>query len=393
MVSGFFGSMGGWDTEPVSIEIWFKPNSTADDEQSNGQVLFETGGGTGLGIFYNDGTIEVGHDTTEVISSVDVSSLVGEFIQVVLTYDVTGSDDFTLYVNGGSPVTGNRSDSDWSGTDGAGLGARGASNVGGRGNGDSSTESFEGQIAIFRAYRNKILSAAEVLQNYESVSLGAVATASLTGTANDVDGQSLTPSWSLLSGPGGTAFSNSAGLSTNATFTVAGTYVLLLTVDDGIGSNSSQVTVVVNPPASSIYTSWAGGSFTNPFNETDPGRNDDGDRYSSMMEFAFGLDPTIADGGSLAMDGLTHGEPVVTEAAGNVLQLYFIRRRDHGSSGSVSYTVQFSADLSGFSDNDNGTNPISKVMDSGVDGVNYELMKVAYPAGMRFGRIEVEFVP
>ncbi|OVE76626.1 hypothetical protein BVX97_00640, partial [bacterium E08(2017)] len=63
-------------------------------------------------------------------------------------------------------------DTDWSGSDGAGLGARGASNTGGRGGGDSSTESFEGQIAIFRAYKNRILDSDQVMTNYNSVAGG-----------------------------------------------------------------------------------------------------------------------------------------------------------------------------------------------------------------------------
>ena len=163
-----FGSMGGWDTQPVTIEIWFRPDSTSDDGRTNGQVLWETGGGTGLGIFYNDGTVEVGHDSTEVISSVDVSGVADEFIQVVLTYDET---DFRLYVNGSLAGTGSKTDTDWSGTDGAGLGARGGSNVGGRGSGDVNTESFEGQIAIFRAYRNQILDADAVLSNYNAIAV------------------------------------------------------------------------------------------------------------------------------------------------------------------------------------------------------------------------------
>ena len=166
-----FGSMGGWDLEPVSIEIWFKPDATSDDGASNGQVLWETGGTTGLGIFYNDGTLEVGHDSNEVISSVDVSALANDFIQVVVTYDET---DFLLYVNGALAGSGSKSDTDWSGTDQAGLGARAQSNVGGRGAGDSNTVSFEGMIAVFRAYRNQILSGEEVMTNFRSLA-GSVA--------------------------------------------------------------------------------------------------------------------------------------------------------------------------------------------------------------------------
>ena len=232
-----------WDKEPLSIELWFKPNSTADDGASNGQVLFETGGTTGLGVFYNDGAIEVGHDSTEVISSYDVSTLAGEFIQAVLTYDET---TFTLYVNGSSVAAGTKSDLDWSGSDSAGLGTRGGTNVGGRGNGDAGTKSFEGQIAIFRAYRNKVLSGAEVLANFNSVAGGVSAKTNLNGIVNDPDGDPLASTWSLVSGPAGVNFSNPSSTATTATFTVAGTYTLRLTANDGKVQTSDDIVITVN---------------------------------------------------------------------------------------------------------------------------------------------------
>ena len=247
-VSGSGGAYGssfnnGWDNEPVSIELWFKPDSAGDDGQTNGQILFETGGGTGLGIFYNDGTIEVGHDSTEVISSVDVSSAISEFIQVVLTYDET---NFILYVNGQSAASGTRTDTDWSGSDGAGLGARGASNTGGRGNGDAGTESFEGRIAIFRAYRNQVLTAPEVLANYYSITGGSTAVANLNGTVTDPDPVAPTTQWSMVSGPGPVFFSNGTSITSTATFTTAGVYTLRLTADDTKSQVSDDVVITVN---------------------------------------------------------------------------------------------------------------------------------------------------
>src|SRR5204863_192035 len=51
--------------------------------------------------------------------------------------------------------------------------------------------------------------------------------------------------WSKSSGPGTVMFGNPAALSTNATFSVAGTYVLQLTATDGVLSASHLVTILV----------------------------------------------------------------------------------------------------------------------------------------------------
>jgi VCBS repeat-containing protein len=72
-------------------------------------------------------------------------------------------------------------------------------------------------------------------------------TATLAGTASD-DGVpgALTTVWSKVSGPGTVTFANAAALSTTATFSVTGTYVLQLTANDGALSSSDTVSVVVN---------------------------------------------------------------------------------------------------------------------------------------------------
>ncbi len=77
------------------------------------------------------------------------------------------------------------------------------------------------------------------------------ATANLTGTATD-DGlpnppATLTYSWSKVTGTGTVTFSASTSLTTTATFSVAGTYVLRLTVSDSVLSTTSDVTITVNP--------------------------------------------------------------------------------------------------------------------------------------------------
>jgi parallel beta-helix repeat protein len=86
------------------------------------------------------------------------------------------------------------------------------------------------------------------------------ATASLSGSASD-DGlpnppATLTKTWSKVSGPGTVTFGNANALSTNATFSVAGVYVLRLTASDSVLQATDDVTVTVNaapppPPAGS----------------------------------------------------------------------------------------------------------------------------------------------
>jgi hypothetical protein len=79
------------------------------------------------------------------------------------------------------------------------------------------------------------------------------ASAALSGTAND-DGLPITPglltfTWSKVSGPGTVTFANTHALSTSASFSAAGSYVLRLTASDGSLSGSDDLTVVVNSPS------------------------------------------------------------------------------------------------------------------------------------------------
>jgi hypothetical protein len=74
------------------------------------------------------------------------------------------------------------------------------------------------------------------------------ATASLVGTAAD-DGSpagTYTTTWSKVSGPGTVTFGNASLLSTTATFSVAGTYVIRLTANDGNYNTSDDMTVVAS---------------------------------------------------------------------------------------------------------------------------------------------------
>ena len=74
--------------------------------------------------------------------------------------------------------------------------------------------------------------------------------ATLSGTAND-DGLpnppgTLVTTWSQFSGPGTATFADASSLSTTASFSASGTYVLRLTADDSALQRSDDLTVTVN---------------------------------------------------------------------------------------------------------------------------------------------------
>lgn len=169
-------SNGDWSTNSVTLEFWVKPDNLTPGP-TNGQVIFESGGGIGLGILVDNNELVVTHDngSPQITynlntdpSGVLAAAATSEFFQIVVTQDTTTPFQTILYINGQQVGTTN-DDGDWSGSDGTGFGTRGGSNLGGLGGGQQSTESFDGQIALIRAYFNQILTPAEVEANYESV--------------------------------------------------------------------------------------------------------------------------------------------------------------------------------------------------------------------------------
>jgi Big-like domain-containing protein/K319-like protein/IPT/TIG domain-containing protein len=85
----------------------------------------------------------------------------------------------------------------------------------------------------------------------QTIALGQPATLVGVATDNWVPNNPpiLTYAWSQMSGPGTVSFSAPNALSTSATFSVAGTYVVRLTVNDGALSSSDDVTVIVTSGA------------------------------------------------------------------------------------------------------------------------------------------------
>ncbi len=81
--------------------------------------------------------------------------------------------------------------------------------------------------------------------------------------------QPLAVTWSVVSGPGPVTFSSPNTASTLADFGSLGTYVLQLSATDGILSDSSQVVIVVQPPAPDLPpTVSAGPNLTIGLNQT-----------------------------------------------------------------------------------------------------------------------------
>ena len=129
---------------------------------------------------------------------------------------------------------------------------------------------------------------------------------------------------------------------------------------------------------SNIYLTWASGTFTNTFEDYYITHNDDGDLLTNFQEFAFGIDPTTTaspelsyvEGGALTQTGT----PIITHDGSDYLAV-FTRRKDHVAAG-VTYTVNFSADLSLWTPS--STTPTLRT--SGSDPGSYEVVSVPYPA-------------
>ena len=87
------------------------------------------------------------------------------------------------------------------------------------------------------------------------------ANASLSGVVSDDGlplGSTLTFNWSKVIGPGSVAFRNASNLSTTASFSVNGTYVLTLRASDGnLSSNDNVTLTVVNPPCLLTSAVWS----------------------------------------------------------------------------------------------------------------------------------------
>ncbi|MCC5788295.1 MAG: Ig-like domain-containing protein [Opitutales bacterium] len=166
----------GWQNQPVTFEIWFKPHDLYPGPE-NGQILFETGGGTGMGFFINNNELQFrkkpgsGGVVTYNLAEDPLDLLLGpateEFMQAVFTFN-NSTGDMQLFINGVLASSGTGGSGSWSGGDNAAFGTRGGTGVGSFGGGDSQPESFAGEIAVIRAYKDRILNPDEVAVNFKT---------------------------------------------------------------------------------------------------------------------------------------------------------------------------------------------------------------------------------
>ncbi|MHC5055620.1 MAG: Ig-like domain-containing protein, partial [Planctomycetota bacterium] len=158
-----------WDgygsTQSASFEF------VIDIDGDNG-LLFETGGGTGISFDITAGVIRgcYGGDTVTYTPTAEEKN---DFLHVVFVVDFVG-DVFQLYVDDALVDSVAGIDTDWSGTNGAGLGGSN-STVNGGDPGD-----FAGKMALFRFYRNMAITSAEVGALFNLLGLNLAPTVSIT---------------------------------------------------------------------------------------------------------------------------------------------------------------------------------------------------------------------
>jgi len=152
------------DQEPATFE--FVIDVDADDG-----LFFESGGGTGSGFSIIGGVIG-GYCNDESVTYTPTAEEKDDFLHVVFVLDMAG-DVFQLYVDGELKDSVAWTDTDWTGTDNAGLGGS-SSQVKGGAPGD-----LVGKMAIFRFYRNQALTQPEIELLYNLLGLNAPPTVTL----------------------------------------------------------------------------------------------------------------------------------------------------------------------------------------------------------------------
>jgi fibronectin-binding autotransporter adhesin len=205
--------------------------------------------------------------------------------------------------------------------------------------------------------------------------------------------------------------------------TTSGTYNVLTytgALTGTLGTNltlpqfpSSQVTwndtagVVSVTISLSLYDAWATDfGLENPWLEVDPllngepTANPDGDLYENLLEYAFGFDPTVSDGGTtLTISGgsITQNGPpqIYVDPVTGQFFFRYTRRVDFVAAG-LDYTAQFAADSLGTGDFEDVIGGSVVATGTGAGGVAIEAVSIEFPDALpvsgkkaRFGRLEV----
>lgn len=160
-----------------------------------------------------------------------------------------------------------------------------------------------------------------------------------------------------------------------------GTYSMVVATDT---SNDSRWRFIVplTPDVGIPYQIWIDSSFANPFIATAMTENPDGDAFTNLQEFAFGMDPTdpatrelaFAIGGQITQTGPPQIRNLAAQAAPGDYRAVFTRRKDHLAAG-LTYTAQFSADLIRW---EPSTTPPTALTAPGGSG-NIEAVSIPFP--------------
>jgi hypothetical protein len=175
-------------------------------------------------------------------------------------------------------------------------------------------------------------------------------------------------SWNLIDT---THLMVSTGASFNVRDFVANGNTWTRTEDSNTWTLDMDTGVLTLTSFASGFASWIAGTFANGVVSLQgPNDDDDGDGIVNLLEYAFDTDPTVGSPVPLAhADGIVsaHGQPVVSTINGLDHHAVFLRRMDHASSG-LTYTVQFSADLSAWADS--GEIPTVIASDATIEAVS-----------------------
>ncbi len=154
----------------------------------------------------------------------------------------------------------------------------------------------------------------------------------------------------------------------------------------------------VSAPPAGGYDAWANGTFTPPLTQKLPTDNQDGDSLTNLQEYAFGTQPTVSTGEIVYLGGAltTPGAPKVVAASGTY-SMVFGRRANYVAAG-LTYTVQFSAGLDTWVDNDDGTNaPVQVATDGTINAMSVPFVDfITTPSGSQkptFARVKVVQAP
>ncbi|MBX7212133.1 MAG: cadherin-like beta sandwich domain-containing protein [Verrucomicrobiaceae bacterium] len=182
----------------------------------------------------------------------------------------------------------------------------------------------------------------------------------------------------------GATFTINGGSNTTLPLTVGvNNFTIVVTAQDGVTTKTYTLAITRRTP----FEDWALANSVTGTNSA-PAADYDNDGIPNLIEWAFGLNAALAGNASLALAGNTltgRGGPVTMDTPGGRVAV-FCRRLDYLALG-LTYTVEFSADLSSWTASTATPTPLAN------DGI-VEAVSVPYPDMVggqpaRFFRVKV----